>query len=708
MRGAGGGGRGARRARRGRELDARRQGRLRDRPPAGQQGLVHAPGRRAERGLRARPRARRASATCSSWSPTADVHRARDRRRDARHAARRPAQPTYRQVIDRASAAGGSPRPTSTDPARVGGAGRRPLRVADRRPYKLYVLGDPALSNTRRRRPRRRAATARRLRRDERERAGRQAAAHAPARSATSARATAGPTCRPTTAWTGATTRPTPGNVAQTAATSLTGLRGRRRPDASRSASRAKPDAAASTARAALRGRLRQRRAPLRRRLAPLPERPRRPRSAAGIKRPLRRVADGHGGDRGQDVPRRADRRAVDAVGVGQHRRATPARTTSSGRATPTRSPPRMLAAGDRAARRPRGRTCSAASRRPTAASRRTRTSTARRTGRTCSSTRSPTRSSSLAAAPLRRRHVVARQARRRLHPRQGPGHAGALGERSSATRPRRSPPRSPAWSCAAEIAERNGDAAAAARYLRGRRRAPAQRRRLDADHAPARCRREPYYLRADRGRQAERRHDVHDRPTAARSIDQRAVVDPSFLELVRLGVKPADDPAILNTLPVVDRELGVDTPNGRFWHRFNFDGYGELPDGGPFGTARQPRAAVADLRRRARRVRAADRQRARGARAPALDRRDRQQRPADARAGVGRPAAARLYARHADVLGDAARLDARAARPARLVARRRPAGRAALRRRAAATRPDRPPRRAASRGRPRACRARC
>jgi glucoamylase len=28
---------------------------------------------------------------------------------------------------------------------------------------------------------------------------------------------------------------------------------------------------------------------------------------------------------------------------------------------------------------------------------------------------------------------------------------------------------------------------------------------------------------------------------------------------------------------------LGVDTPNGTFWHRFNFDGYGEQHDGGPW-----------------------------------------------------------------------------------------------------------------------------
>ena len=48
----------------------------------------------------------------------------------------------------------------------------------------------------------------------------------------------------------------------------------------------------------------------------------------------------------------------------------------------------------------------------------------------------------------------------------------------------------------------------------------------------------------------------------------------------MRLGVKRADDPDIRSTLPVVDRELGVTTPNGQFWHRYNFDGYGEKADG--------------------------------------------------------------------------------------------------------------------------------
>jgi hypothetical protein len=59
------------------------------------------------------------------------------------------------------------------------------------------------------------------------------------------------------------------------------------------------------------------------------------------------------------------------------------------------------------------------------------------------------------------------------------------------------------------------------------------------------------------------------------------AVVDPSFLELVRLGVRRADDPVVRNTLDVVERELGVDTPNGQFWHRFTDDGYGEDGAGG-------------------------------------------------------------------------------------------------------------------------------
>ena len=57
-------------------------------------------------------------------------------------------------------------------------------------------------------------------------------------------------------------------------------------------------------------------------------------------------------------------------------------------------------------------------------------------------------------------------------------------------------------------------------------------------------------------------------------------MVDPSFLEMVRLGVKSADDPTIASTLRVIDRDLKYDTDNGPFWHRASFDGYGEKADG--------------------------------------------------------------------------------------------------------------------------------
>jgi len=61
---------------------------------------------------------------------------------------------------------------------------------------------------------------------------------------------------------------------------------------------------------------------------------------------------------------------------------------------------------------------------------------------------------------------------------------------------------------------------------------------------------------------------------------DQKEIVDPSFLELVRLGVKAYNDPKILNTIPVVDALLKVNTPKGPSWYRYNHDGYGEPAKG--------------------------------------------------------------------------------------------------------------------------------
>jgi len=55
------------------------------------------------------------------------------------------------------------------------------------------------------------------------------------------------------------------------------------------------------------------------------------------------------------------------------------------------------------------------------------------------------------------------------------------------------------------------------------------------------------------------------------------------FLQLVRFGLRRADDPLILDTLKVTDALLKVDTPMGPAWHRYNGDGYGEQDDGSAY-----------------------------------------------------------------------------------------------------------------------------
>jgi glucoamylase len=64
---------------------------------------------------------------------------------------------------------------------------------------------------------------------------------------------------------------------------------------------------------------------------------------------------------------------------------------------------------------------------------------------------------------------------------------------------------------------------------------------------------------------------------------DDRTVVDPSFLELVRLGIKPPAASDITSTLSVVDAKLEVSMPEGPVWHRYDFDGYGETSSGGDY-----------------------------------------------------------------------------------------------------------------------------
>jgi glucoamylase len=135
---------------------------------------------------------------------------------------------------------------------------------------------------------------------------------------------------------------------------------------------------------------------------------------------------------------------------------------------------------------------------------------------------------------------------------------------------------------CAADIARDNGDETTALRYE-----ATADQWQQDVESLTATTNGPysptPYYLRLtkDGNPDSGTTYSIGDGGPSA--IDQRAVVDTTFLELVRLGVKPADDPVIRNSVAVVDEQLGVGTPNGTFWHRFNEDGYGETLDGGPW-----------------------------------------------------------------------------------------------------------------------------
>ncbi len=57
---------------------------------------------------------------------------------------------------------------------------------------------------------------------------------------------------------------------------------------------------------------------------------------------------------------------------------------------------------------------------------------------------------------------------------------------------------------------------------------------------------------------------------------DQRDISDPSFLELVRLGVRQANDPRVLSTLSVVDKGLSRQVNLASLWYRYPHDGYGE------------------------------------------------------------------------------------------------------------------------------------
>ncbi len=75
----------------------------------------------------------------------------------------------------------------------------------------------------------------------------------------------------------------------------------------------------------------------------------------------------------------------------------------------------------------------------------------------------------------------------------------------------------------------------------------------------------------------------IKNRPAEDAERPAEQIVSPGFLELVRLGLRRANDPRIRDSVRVLDSTLKVDTPNGPVWHRYTGDGYGESKDGLPF-----------------------------------------------------------------------------------------------------------------------------
>ncbi len=96
------------------------------------------------------------------------------------------------------------------------------------------------------------------------------------------------------------------------------------------------------------------------------------------------------------------------------------------------------------------------------------------------------------------------------------------------------------------------------------------------------------YYLRAapaDVLSREDAKHEVV--PVKNRSHDNQLAAEDQiatdFLQLVRYGLRRADDPKIVESVHAIDKLLRTDTPSGPVWHRYNNDGYGEHHDGRPF-----------------------------------------------------------------------------------------------------------------------------
>jgi glucoamylase len=131
---------------------------------------------------------------------------------------------------------------------------------------------------------------------------------------------------------------------------------------------------------------------------------------------------------------------------------------------------------------------------------------------------------------------------------------------------------------CAAEIAKRNGDQESAERWLTTADEWNANIEKWTAT-TTGRYGDGNYYLRITQNGKPDAGDQIEIN-NGSGFFDERDIVDAGFLELVRLGIRSADDPLIVKSLNVIDQVIKVDTPNGAAFYRYNHDGYGEMDDG--------------------------------------------------------------------------------------------------------------------------------
>ncbi|MCU1480328.1 MAG: glucoamylase [Subtercola sp.] len=135
----------------------------------------------------------------------------------------------------------------------------------------------------------------------------------------------------------------------------------------------------------------------------------------------------------------------------------------------------------------------------------------------------------------------------------------------------------------AADIATKNGDTARAKTYLDTADNWQASVESWTVTHTGSFA---AHYERINRNGAPDENQTITD-GNGWLNLDARDELDPSFLELTRLGVKPANDAVVASSVAVTDSILKTDIPGvGPVWHRYSEDGYGERPDGAPFGGA--------------------------------------------------------------------------------------------------------------------------